>query len=187
MEHSNLDIHKGTILLAEPLLNDHTFDRTVIILTEHNDEGSVGFVINKPLEVNVTDAVNYLNAENYPLYYGGPVQQDNLYFIHKVPELLPGSIPFSNELHWGGDIEVLKALLERGDITKNDIRFFLGYSGWAKDQLATEIESKSWVVINDSSIDIISSNSETLWRDALIEQGGKYKIWANSPSNPMLN
>lgn len=187
MEESNNIIRKGSILLAEPLLNDNTFDRTVIVLTEHNEEGSVGFVINKPLEVNVSDAVNYLKADEHQLYYGGPVQQDNLYFIHSIPDLLPGSIQFTETLYWGGDIEVLKALLERGDVTKKEIRFFLGYSGWAKEQLNSEIQSKSWVVLNDSSIDIIKSNSKTIWREALLEQGGKYKIWANSPSNPMLN
>jgi putative transcriptional regulator len=90
-----------------------------------------------------------INA-SFKIYNGGPVEQDNLYFIHNIPELIPNSIEISNGIYWGGDFESTKALINNGKIKKNNIRFFLGYTGWEENQLQLEMISNSWIVAANS-------------------------------------
>ena len=86
---------KGNLLIAEPtIIGDMSFNRSIVLLADHSQEGSIGFILNKPLEYNINDLVPSVDA-NYKVYNGGPVEQDNLYFIHKVPELIPNSIEIS--------------------------------------------------------------------------------------------
>jgi len=126
---------KGKLLIAEPsLTGDVSFNRSVVLLAEHNDEGSVGFILNKPLNYSMNDLVEEIEMP-FPVFNGGPVEQDNLYFIHKVPDLIPNSVEISDGIYWGGDFEITVTLVNSGKISQNDIRFFLGYSGWASLQL----------------------------------------------------
>jgi putative transcriptional regulator len=119
---------KGQLLIAEPSISgDLSFNRSVILLADHDEEGSVGFIINKPLKYTINDLLPEINA-SFKIYNGGPVEQDNLYFIHNIPELIPNSIEISNGIYWGGDFESTKALINNGKINKNS--FFLGYTGW---------------------------------------------------------
>lgn len=121
---------KGRLLIAEPsILTDQSFNRTIILLTEHSDDSSVGFIMNRPLHYSLRDLVPDIDCD-FTVYHGGPVEQDNLYFIHQVPELLPNSIEVNDGIYWGGNFDCLKELLNTHQIQPNDIRFFLGYSGW---------------------------------------------------------
>ena len=138
---------KGKLLIAEPsLTGDVSFNRSVVLLAEHNDEGSVGFILNKPLNYSMNDLVDEIEVP-FPVFNGGPVEQDNLYFIHKVPDLIPNSVEISDGIYWGGDFEITVMLVNSGKISQKDIRFFLGYSGWASLQLDQELDSKSWIVV----------------------------------------
>ena len=120
---------KGCLLVAEPtILNDMSFNRSVILLTEHTKDGSVGFILNKPLSYSINELIPEINA-NFMVYNGGPVEQDNLYFLHNVPELIPESVEISYGLYWGGDFETTKDLINEGKISKENIRFLLVYSG----------------------------------------------------------
>jgi putative transcriptional regulator len=103
----------------------------VILLADHDEEGSVGFIINKPLKYTINDLLPEINA-SLKFIMVGP-EQDNLYFIHNIPELIPNSIEISNGIYWGGDFESTKALINNGKINKNNIRFFLGYTGWEEN------------------------------------------------------
>ena len=119
---------KGKLLIAEPsLTGDVSFNRSVVLLAEHNDEGSVGFILNKPLNYSMNDLVDEIEVP-FPVFNGGPVEQDNLYFIHKVPDLIPNSVEISDGIYWGGDFEITVMLVNSGKISQKDIRFFLGYS-----------------------------------------------------------
>jgi len=178
---------KGKLLVAEPFLGDPSFDRSVILITEHNEEGSVGFVLNKPLRLKMDLLLKDFPEFNAPVYHGGPVQKENLYYVHTKGNLLPNSIEMCPGLFWGGDIEAVKEMLSMGLISENDIKFFLGYSGWGKHQLADEIEQKSWIVINHNIIDIFNNEKSNPWKDILIEMGGDYRLWANSPVDPLMN
>jgi len=179
---------KGRLLIAEPsLTGDVSFNRSVILLAEHNAEGTVGFILNKPLEYELSDLVQEIKI-SFNLYNGGPVDQDNLYFIHNVPHLIANSIEISEGIHWGGDFDSVVMLLNKKIITKNDVRFFLGYSGWAPLQLEDELSSKSWIVVtNDYKDQIIRQSTTAFWKEKIAALGGDYLLWSNAPENPSLN
>ncbi|MDX5324710.1 MAG: YqgE/AlgH family protein [Bacteroidota bacterium] len=178
---------KGCILAAEPFLGDPSFERTVILLTEHNEEGTVGFVLNKPLEFKIDVLLPDFPESDVTANYGGPVQQDNLYYLHTLGELLPGSIEVMEGLWWGGDLEVLKDLIRNEGIEPNSIRFFLGYSGWGPGQLEMEMDQQSWVIFKGSPDWLFHKDGEDIWKKLLLHLGGSYQIWANSPTDPILN
>ena len=102
---------KGILLIAEPALTgDVSFNRSVVLLAEHNDEGSVGFILNKPLAYTISDLILEIEIP-FQVYNGGPVEQDNLYYIHKIPMLIPNSIEISQGLFWGGNFEKVTELI----------------------------------------------------------------------------
>lgn len=179
---------KGCLLVAEPTIsNDVSFNRAVVLLTEHSKEGSVGFILNKPLSYSINDLIPEIEAR-FLVYNGGPVEQDNLYFLHNVPNLIPNSIEISYGLYWGGDFESAKYLINDGKITKENIRFFLGYSGWDTNQLEYELEENSWIIVeNELQNKVISKKSQNFWKEKLNEIGGEYVYFSNSPENPSLN
>ncbi|SHJ70885.1 YqgE/AlgH family protein [Pseudozobellia thermophila] len=179
---------KGKLLIAEPsLTGDVSFNRSVVLLAEHNEEGSVGFILNKPLEYFINDLVKEITIP-FQMYNGGPVEQDNLYFIHRVPHLIANSIEISDGIYWGGDFEKIIDLINTRVISENDIRFFLGYSGWSAYQLDQELSSNSWIVVkNDYQSDIINKSADAFWKEKMLELGGNYLLWSNSPENPSMN
>ena len=179
---------KGHLLIAEPsTIGDLSFNRSVILLADHNDEGSIGFILNKPLGYTIHDLIPEIRG-SFKIYNGGPVEQDNLYFIHNVPDLIPDSIEISNGIYWGGDFEQTKELINQGLVKRNNIRFFLGYSGWEAHQLEEELEDNSWIVSENSySNKIIGKSSASFWKEKIMELGGEYLIWSNAPENPTLN
>ena len=178
---------KGRLLIAEPsILNDNSFNRSIILLTEHTENNTIGFILNKPLSFTVNDLVPEIDC-SFPVYQGGPVEQDNLYFVHKVPELIPESIEVANGIFWGGNFESLKMLLNSQSLKTSDIRFFLGYSGWEGNQLEEELKTDSWFLSENNYSNIFAVDNATIWKNKLLEKGGKYKIWANAPSDIQLN
>ncbi|NAS12948.1 YqgE/AlgH family protein [Poritiphilus flavus] len=179
---------KGSLLIAEPALTgDVSFNRSVVLLAEHNEEGSVGFILNKPLDYDISDLVSEITVP-FQVYNGGPVEQDNLYFIHKVPHLINNSVEISDGIFWGGDFDTTVELINQRTITSNDIRFFLGYSGWASLQLDQELLSKSWIVVpNEYESGIIQKSSAAFWKEKMMQLGGDYLLWSNAPENPNLN
>lgn len=179
---------KGNLLIAEPsIIGDISFNRAVILLADHNALGSVGFILNKPLNYNLRDLIEGTESE-ITVYNGGPVEQDNLYFIHKSPDLIPNSIEISNGIFWGGDFSVVIDLINDSKISKEDIKFFLGYSGWDEHQLDHELQSNAWLVSeNVYENDIITKSCSSFWREKMLELGGDYSIWSNAPENPSYN
>lgn len=178
---------KGKLLIAEPsILNDPSFNRSVVLLTEHNEEGSVGFILNKLSPFKLTELVSEIKVD-LPVYFGGPVEQENLYFIHKTPQIIKGSIEIGNGFYWGGNIETIINAINNDTIKADEIRFFLGYSGWEINQLNEELEIDSWIVIENNFTNILNADDSTLWKDQMIQLGGDYLIWANAPLNPSLN
>lgn len=181
-------LRKGYLLIAEPsIIGDLSFNRSVILLADHNEDGSVGFIINKPLKYTIKDLIPEIDAK-FKIYNGGPVEQDNLYFIHNIPELIPNSIEISNGIYWGGDFESTKRLINSGQIKKDNIRFFLGYTGWDEQQLEKEMEASTWIIArNNYENKIISKSAADFWKEQIMEIGGEYLIWSNAPENPYLN
>ena len=180
---------KGHLLIAEPsLTGDVSFNRSVILLASHNDEGSVGFILNKPLQSTLSDLIDDLDMYDIPVYNGGPVEKDNLYFIHTVPHLIKNSQEISSGIFWGGNFEKAIDLLINNKIDNNSIKFFLGYSGWGSFQLEKELDEKTWVIQeNEVQDELLTKNHRAFWRDKIMELGGTYLIWSNTPENPQCN
>jgi putative transcriptional regulator len=184
---SVLNPSKGKLLIAEPsILNDKEFNRSVIYLTEHNKDGCIGFILNKPTKFVLKDLIPEIDID-FTIYNGGPVEQENLYFIHNVPNLIPNSIKIDKDIYWGGDFNILSSLLNSGTIKQNHIRFFLGYSGWSVNQLNEELKESTWTVVNNKYPNLLNVKSDQIWKNQLLTLGGEYQIWANAPENPALN
>jgi putative transcriptional regulator len=180
-------VSKGNILISEPYLGDDNFERTVILLCEHNEEGTVGFILNRPTVITLDSVVPDIHHCKETLFIGGPVQQDSLHFIYRNEEYLEGSMEIAENLFWGGDYDQLVSLINHKQISLKDFRFFLGYSGWAPGQLAEEMSKNSWIVGNADVNDWFDTTPEELWRNLLKGMGGKYKMYSNYPINPRLN
>ncbi len=177
---------KGSFLISEPFLPDPNFKRTVIILTEHNNDGTVGFVLNKRMEISLHDAMEDFPSVDIPIYFGGPVQPDTLHFIHTI-DILEGRHEIFDGLYWGGNFEALKAMAAKKFIKKENIIFFIGYSGWSPDQLDSEIKEKSWIVTPAKPELLFTDNQDDLWKTVLQSMDQKYSIIANFPEDPSLN
>ena len=185
----NAKLSNGKLLVADPsIIGDFSFTRAVILLAEHNDEGSVGFILNKPMTHDLRTFVPEI-SQPFSVYEGGPVDQDRLYYIHSRQDCIPNSKPISQELAWGGDFDVIMTMINSRELSSDDIKFFLGYSGWSCDQLKDEIKQKTWIVLDDGDkkANISISNDSSFWKSKMIRLGGRYIIWANSPSHPHLN
>jgi putative transcriptional regulator len=178
----------GDLLIAEPsIFGDLNFHRSVVVLVDYKTEGYIGFIINKVLPYPIIDIISEIKVV-LPLFSGGPVEEDSLFFIHNVGHLIPESEKISENLFWGGNIEKAIALVNSKIISEKEIRFFLGYSGWSKNQLEQEIETESWVVIkNKYASKILEVNPNYFWKNQMVALGGKRLVWANSPENPHQN
>jgi len=187
IETNSLTPRKGQILVAEPFLNDIYFKRSIVFLTEHNDEGTVGFVLNKPVNMNINEMIVDFPSFECNLSIGGPVNTNTIHYIHTMGMVIPNSIHVFDNIYWGGDFDFLKDLVKNKLINKNQVRFFLGYSGWMPYQLKNELMQNSWLVTDLKAEVIMNGNMNNIWQDVLNSMGGKYKMWINAPENPSMN
>ena len=176
----------GNFLLAEPFMESPEFRRAVVLLTEHNENGTMGFILNRKLAIKPTQAIDDFPDFEDTLFYGGPVSTEMLFYLHTVGDLLEGSVEVMPGLYMGGDFEALKNLLKAGKIKPSQVRFFAGYSGWTAGQLKTEIKQHSWIITGAKSNYIMANNSN-LWKNILKDLGGKYAMVADFPEDPTLN
>jgi len=183
---NNIKPARGKILISEPFLLDYFFKRSVILLAEHNEEGSFGIIINKPIETRLNEVLKDFTDLDIPIYLGGPVKTDSIFFIH-TKENVGKSLKIIDGLYWGGDIDTIREMLEMRMIKENEIRFFIGYAGWNPKQLDREIREKSWVLSHTTVDEIINKQPEKLWPGYLKSMGSDYAIWANFPADPSFN
>ena len=182
-----IEPQKGRLLISEPFLDDPQFRRTVVLLTDYTDEGSVGFVLNRLLAITTSELIPNLLEHNFPLFYGGPVERDTLHFIHKVGTLITGAQEIADGIFWGGDIDMVNDLLKRKIASPDEFRFFVGYSGWAADQLTDEIADKAWWVTDVNPEIIFDDDLENMWKRIVGSLGKDYAYMANSPDDPTWN
>ncbi len=178
---------KGRLLISEPFLPDPNFERTVVLLCEHNEEGSFGFVLNKPSILKVGEIMEDIADLGNVVYVGGPVQQDTLHFIHRNAAL-ENAVEIIDSIHWGGTFSDLVLLFETQQMEEKDIRFFLGYSGWGPGQLEIELDQDSWIVCDYVTDQLLfDTDADVMWRKALEGMGGRYSMYSNYPVDPRLN
>lgn len=174
-------VKNGQILIAEPFMWDSNFKRSVILLCDHNEEGSLGFILNKPLDMRIDELIADFPEFEAPVSFGGPVQTDTVHYIHSVGDLLEGSAKISPGVYWGGDFEKLKVLIRSQLILPKDIRFFVGYSGWSEGQLKEELTEGSWVISEMHANYVFRSNPDELWTEAMTHKGDAFTVIAQMP------
>ncbi len=184
---TGIEVGRGKVLLSEPFLDDFFFKRSVLLMAEHNDEGSFGLVLNKKTEYKINEVALDFPDFDADVYLGGPVNTENLFFLHSRGDLIDDSLEILKGVFWGGDLEQIKSNITMGLLHPHEIRFFLGYSGWAENQLDTELQQKSWVVSNLAARDVFSVRPEVLWKQMISRFGDKFKQWLNFPLNPQMN
>jgi len=181
-----IEARKGTLLVSEPFLKDPVFGRSVVLIVEKNKLGTVGFVLNQKLDYTLADIQINLPLMN-KLYKGGPVAHDSLHFLLKSNHSVSGSVSVLPGLFWGGDFDELSAKVQNGEIAAEDLRFFIGYSGWEPGQLEFELNEKAWVVAKADIKTVFEQSVEKLWKQSMKSLGGDYALMANSPIDPKLN
>lgn len=179
----------GNLLLSEPFMLDPSFQRSVVLLCEHDpSRGTLGYVLNQATDLKVSDLLTEFPESDFPVFIGGPVGHDAIHFIHCCGDRLLDGTDLGNGLFWGGNFETLKVLLETGAIAAGEIKFFLGYSGWDPGQLDRELSENSWMVCTHYNPELVFVNqAEDLWKEAVIAMGPKYAHVANFPIDPRLN
>jgi putative transcriptional regulator len=173
------DIKTGRLLIAEPFMIDRHFKRSVVLLTEHTPDGSVGFIINKILDLEPRTIFEEFPDFKVPLYYGGPCHTDSVHFIHNVGDLLDGSVRLSSGVYCGGDWHQLKFLIESKLIEPKHIRFFAGCSGWDEKLLKNEVNEGDWIVSDMHANYLFNVQPTTLWRTILQHKGNAFSIIAD--------
>lgn len=178
----------GSLLISEPFMMDPNFKRSVVLLSEHIDEGTVGYVLNQKSDYLLKDLVRDFEDALNPVYIGGPVSNDTLHFIHRCYDRMNSGTEIINGIYWGGNFETLKLLINNNEIAEHEVMFFVGYSGWDAGQLNKELDQNSWLVTNNFNPDVLfAGEEENLWKDIVIGLGPKYAHIANFPENPLWN
>ncbi len=177
---------RGKLLISEPFIQDPSFERSVILLVEKNQLGTIGFILNQQLNILVKDVMDKL-ALPQAIYQGGPVALDSLHFLYHGSKPIHNSLSVIKGLYWGGDFKELVIKIDKGEILPENIRFYLGYSGWDCGQLEAEIERKTWLVAPAHIDSVFNLDATKLWKQTMQSLGGEFALLANSPLNPNLN
>ncbi|MCE2741103.1 MAG: YqgE/AlgH family protein [Sphingobacteriales bacterium] len=187
--HKQYDFTPGTgkLLISEPFLSDPNFRKTVILLCEHEDAGSIGFVLNKSVSLTTDEVIPGLLQVNFPIFYGGPVEENSLHFIHTYGDFIPHSFPIGDGLYWGGELDAINELMQSGKATLTDFKFFIGYSGWGVSQLEDEIEQKAWWLGDLDAKIALHANLDEIWPAAVKNMGPDFAYLANAPEDFLWN
>ncbi len=192
IEYKRVPPSAGKLLIAEPFMADGNFVRSVILIIAYEKEGVIGFVLNKSTHYTINDLTPDFGNEygfSPKIYQGGPVESDTLHFIHKLGNELEGSVKIANNLWWGGNAEQLSQKIKLNIINEEQIRFFIGYSGWDIEQLEDEIDKKTWIVADgfgDMVLDV-SDGDNDFWKQTMQKLGTEYKEVATYPKDIQWN
>jgi len=186
MDNTN-KIVAGSLLIAQPFTMDNYFKRSVVAICEHRVDGSIGFILNKTVDMNITDLIGDFPEFESEVGFGGPVATDTIHYIHNVGEILDESIEIARGVYWGGDFEKLKFLISSKLILPHNIRFFVGYSGWGESQLEEELETGSWVVDQLHANYAFKDSEQDLWQKVLHNKGERYTVIAQMDEFQSMN
>ncbi|WP_313384216.1 YqgE/AlgH family protein [Chishuiella sp.] len=178
-------IKKGTILIAKPTLTNDIFQRSVVLITDHIESGSIGFILNRSTNLPINIFVSELEADTI-VYEGGPVDKENVYYIHKRPDLIKNSEKIIGDIYWSGAYEDVKKAVNSQLIKPDEIKFMIGYCGWSPKQIVNELNNNSWEII-DLNFDIFERWDSDLWKILMKQLGGENLLWVNTPADPSMN
>ena len=182
---------RGSLLVAKPTVGDFFFKRSLILSVDPDEgEGAMGVVVNHYMGYNLRDIMPDIETvEEIPLFLGGPVGTQMLFYLHTLgPDVIPESIDVGDGVYFGGNFDAVRRYVELGGPVEGRIKFIVGYSGWAKDQIASEIERHDWAVLNDCGRGLLMDDGDDdQWRKAVSRFGDRYRMWLNLPSDPTNN
>jgi putative transcriptional regulator len=136
----------GLFIKSTSLLNDTVFENSVIYITEYNEKGAMGFMVNQKFPRKLNELEEFNNVRPFPIHVGGPVDQEHLYFIHRRPDLIEGGEPVTDTIFLGGNFKSAVKNIDNHTLTEKDCVVFLGYCGWNYRELDEEIAEGSWEV-----------------------------------------
>lgn len=146
-------MNAGMFLRSTSLLDETYFENALIFITNKDEKGAMGFMVNRPFPRRINELVEFSSSIPFPLYEGGPVDQEHLFFIHQRPDLIEGGERVTDNVYLGGDFKTAMQYINLGIVTEKDIRIFIGYCGWDDTELEAEIDEGSWEIApNDSEI-----------------------------------
>ena len=177
---------KGSLLVAHPELHSRHFKRAVVLLCEHNANGSIGFILNKQSTTNVTEAVPLLDDVDSLLYHGGPVDMNGAYILHRCGSI-SSSIHIKDDLYYGGELSDIASVYNTKQLAATGFRFFLGYSSWRTNQLQLELQRNQWVIYDAAADFILTTAADRMWKTCLLQMGSQYTVFTNWPTDPTLN
>ena len=182
---------RGSLLVAKPTVGDFFFKRSLVLIVDPDgDEGAMGVVVNHYTGYNLRDIMPEIETvEEIPLFLGGPVGTQMLFFMHTLgPEVIPEAVDLGDGVYFGGQFDAVKQYLELGGPIEGRIKFIVGYSGWSKWQLSSEIARHDWAVLNNGGKSLMMGDGDDeQWRVAVSRFGDRYHLWLNMPSDPACN
>lgn len=185
---NNKEIKTGSLLLSEPFMMDPNFKRTVVLVADyHKEEGTVGFILNKSMNIKLADLTDDFGDFEASVHYGGPVDNDSMYFIHNVGDLLEDSLKISRSVYWSGNYEKLKFLIENKLIKEDNIKFYIGYSGWTAGQLEDELKENSWMISDMEPNFIFKNKPDQLWKEILSYKGQHFSAISDLEGDELMN
>lgn len=182
-------VKEGSILISEPLGRDVFFKKSVVLIAEHNNKGTIGYVLNRTLNFftkDTPDIFSLLSKHSAKISLGGPVELNTLHFIHTLGNKLGNTVQLQHNLFWGGDFELLIEFLKAGTVSPNQVKFFAGYSGWSAGQLYKELINSQWVVSCLPTEEIINTPHK-IWDMCVKSLGERFKPWLHIPEDPEMN
>ena len=187
---ADLDPKVGEMLISAPMMSDPNFCRTAVLVIDREREGAhLGLVLNRELDLPVSSILaDWPNADKINLFHGGPVELDRLFMLHRLGDKVSGSFEIMPGLYTGGNTDDLRKCFDEESDLHTKIRFFLGYAGWAKGQLTSEILQNSWAVnTNPDSASLFAGSGFSYWDREVRSLGHEYRSWLNLPIHPSLN
>lgn len=186
--HNKQKVVQGCVLLSDPFTQDPYFSRSAILLCRHNKKETFGFVLTNYIEIDLNKLDENMPEIITKISFGGPVEKDNLFYIHTFGKEIEGAEKIMDTLYFGGDYEMLFELIKADPKRINEVRFFIGYAGWDFEQLNNEMKDHSWIAVtNISEKEILSTSSDHFWKDCMTKQGSKFEMISNFPLNPNEN
>ena len=186
--HNKQKAVQGCVLLSDPFTQDPYFSRSAILLCRHNKKETFGFVLTNYIEIDLNKLDENMPEIITKISFGGPVEKDNLFYIHTFGKEIEGAEKIIDTLYFGGDYEMLFELIKAEPKRINEVRFFIGYAGWDFEQLNNEMKDHSWIAVtNISGKEILSTSSDHFWKDCMTKQGSKFEMISNFPLNPNEN
>lgn len=184
-----MTLKKGIFLVADPKLRDPNFSQTVVLLCEHNDEGTLGVVVNRPTSLRLSEAIPKIDGTQSTadvIYSGGPVQPDHIMTLYRAEEKVPEAEHVADGMYLGGSLSILEEMLASSSST-NSIRAYVGYAGWGSNQLEFELGESSWKLVPADQKFVFDMEPARVWSTLLASLGEEYSIYARMPADPSMN